>query len=114
MHAAELLDRRAQARALLRAADSPRNADVAAGRHVDQMASGQRNRRGQPCPLGAHRLLGDLNDDLLVALQLLLDRDAGALLVNARALVRLAAAPPPAPPAFGAPRWRRFARGGGR
>src|SRR5208282_6078780 len=88
---------------------------MAAGRHVNQVASGQRDRRGQPRSLGAHRFLGDLDDDLLVAMQLLLDRKTAALLVYARPpLVRLAATTTPAPaaPAFGARR-PRLARDGG-
>ena len=108
------LDRRAQPRAFLGALDSPRHSDVVAGRHVHQMASGQRDRGGQPRALGAHRLLGDLNDDLLIAMQLLLDRKAAALLVHTRApFVRFAAAPPAAAAAFGGRR-RGFARSGGR
>src|SRR5512146_2943838 len=114
LHAAEFLDRRAQPRAFLRTADSPRHADVPAGRHIHQMATGQRDRGGQPRPLVAHRLLGDLHDDFLVAMQLLLDRKTAALLVHARPLVRLAAAPAPAPPALRARRSCRFSGHGGR
>ena len=79
-------DGRAQPRAFLGALDSPRDPDVIAGRHVDQMTPGQRDRRGQPRALGAHRLLGDLDDDVLAAMQLLLDREPRALLVHARPL----------------------------
>ena len=64
----------AQPRPFLGAGDAPRHSDVIAGRREDQMASRQRDRRGQPRALGAHRLLGDLYDDVLAATQLLLDR----------------------------------------
>ena len=57
------------------------------------MASGQRDRRGQARALGAHRFLGDLNDDVLTALEHLLDRQPHAPLT----------APPT--PAASAARW---------
>src|SRR6266851_1859268 len=45
-----------------------------AARCVDQMTPGQGDKGSQPRSLGADRLLGDLDDDFLSTLELLLDR----------------------------------------
>src|SRR5581483_3610722 len=66
LHGAEFGHRAAQARAFLGAGDAARDADMIAGRHINQVAARNRDRRGQPRPLGPHRLFGDLNDDLLI------------------------------------------------
>src|SRR5713226_4055021 len=58
-----------QARALLCGADLPRDADVVHGGHVHQVAAGQGHVAGDPRPLLAQRLLGDLHNDLLACPQ---------------------------------------------
>ncbi len=50
-----------------------------AGGRVHQVAPGQRNRRGEPRPLRAHRLFGNLDNYFLAALELLLDGQAAAM-----------------------------------
>ncbi len=103
---ADLIDCVAQPRALLGARYAARDAEMVRHRHEDEVAAGDRNRGGQPRALGAHRLLGDLDDDFLAAAELMLDR--GAATPGLRT--------PPAPSATtpGAPSFRRGTVGAGR
>ena len=66
--------------ALLKAAGDP---DAAAAGHVHQVAPGQRDLGAQPGALVAHRVLGDLHQDLLAVLERVADA-AGALLALRR------------------------------
>ena len=50
------------------------------GRHEDDVAAGQGDVRGDPRPLGAHRLLEDLDDQLLALVEPVLDGGAARLL----------------------------------
>ena len=78
---AELLDDVAQPRPLLAGLDLPRHADVIDGRHEDQEAPRHRDVRGEPRPLGAERLLDDLDQDLLALLQQVLDLRLGLIAI---------------------------------
>ena len=91
--------RRARSRFVL---DAARHADVVRRRHEDQMAAGQRDDRGDARALGADRLLGDLDEDLLALLEALLDRQrrardalaaSAAAVVGARRSTRRGVAP---------------------
>ncbi len=62
------VDRLAQPRALLVAADALADADVLERRQVHDVAAGQRDVAGAPGALGADGLLGDLDDDVLALL----------------------------------------------
>ena len=77
---AELLDDAAQAVALVARVDLAGDADVVDRRHEDEKAAGQRGVRRQPRALGAQRLFGDLDDDLLAFLQELFDFRLGPAL----------------------------------
>ena len=57
-------------------ADLAADADAARERHVDEEAAGERDLRGDARALRGDRLLGDLDEDLLPALQHILDRAA--------------------------------------
>jgi hypothetical protein len=57
-----------------------RDAGHRAVRHVDQVAARQRDLAGQPRALGLHRVLDRLDEDLLVALEEVLDLAAAAAL----------------------------------
>ena len=70
---AEFLDDAAQPVALVARLDLARDADVIDRRHEHEKAAGQRGVRRQARALGAERLLGDLDDDLLAFLQELFD-----------------------------------------
>ena len=63
-----------QAQALFVAGDLARDAHVFERRHVDHVAAGQRDVRGDARALLAQRLLGDLNDDLLAFFEQVADR----------------------------------------
>src|SRR5688572_19594146 len=91
----ELADDAAQARALVAAVDLARDADVIDGRHEHQEAPWQRHVAGQARTLGAERLLGHLDDDVLAFLQQLFDLRLGAaiLVVTIAAVAPIAAAP---------------------
>ena len=91
---AELADNAAQARALLAAVDLPRDADVIHGRHEHQEASRQRDMTRQARALGAERLLGDLDDDVLAFLEQLFDLRLGSALLAFVAVAATAAATP--------------------
>ena len=91
---AELADDAAQAAALLARVDLARHADVVHGRHEDQEAARHGGVRGEPGALGAERLLGHLDDDLLAFLQQLFDLGLGALLALAIAPAAAAPCPP--------------------
>jgi hypothetical protein len=77
---------RPQAVALALVADTPGDADVTRLRHVHDVAAGQRDERGDPCALGAERLLRDLHEDVLAPRQHVLD---GAGRLAARRLAAL-------------------------
>ena len=64
----------AQASALLAVRNPPGDADVAHGRGVHELASGQGQVRGQPRPFGPDRVLGHLDEDFLVLLELVFER----------------------------------------
>ena len=66
-------DDRPQPVALGRVLDPARDADVARARHADEIAAGKRDVRSDAGPLGAHRLLGHLDEDLLALLDPFLD-----------------------------------------
>ena len=68
------LDLRAQPLPLLALADLPAHADALGERHVDEEAAGERDLRGDARSLRGDRLLGDLNDQVLAALQDVLNR----------------------------------------
>ncbi len=51
------------------ARQAPRDADARAAGHVDQVAAGQRELVGEARALAAHRILGDLDQDLLAGLE---------------------------------------------
>src|SRR5216684_2378383 len=70
--------------------DLARHADVVHGRHVNQKAAGQRDVAGDARAFLAHRLFGDLDEDLLAFFQKL-----GDLRLRARVL----ATPPAGKPA---------------
>ncbi len=69
-----VFDDAAQALALFVGVDAFGDADVGDGRHEDDVASGQRDVAGEAGSLGADRLLGDLDEDLLAPFEGLLDR----------------------------------------
>ncbi len=69
-----------QAATLVARIDLAGNADVVDRRHEHQKPAGHRRVRGEAGALGAERLLGDLDDDLLAFLQQLFDLWLGALL----------------------------------
>ena len=69
----ELLDDGAEAVALGVVVDAARHADVAGLRHVDDVAARDGHEGGDARALGAERLLGDLDQDLLALAQHLLD-----------------------------------------
>ena len=82
----ELLERLAHLRALL-VGEAAADADPAALRHVDQVAAGDRELHRQPGALRLQRVLDDLDDDLLAALDQLVDPPAlAAAALRARAL----------------------------
>ena len=99
-HAAGILgqqlgDHLPQLRPLLPALDLPAHAHLRGVRHVDQESAGQGDLRRHPAPLGADRLLGDLDREGLALLEDVLDvgkRPAGRDL----ALAAFAAAGRPA------------------
>ena len=72
------VDDLAQPPPLLVGGDAARDADVVDRRHEHQVAPGQRDVARGPRPLGADRLLGDLDDDLLPFLEQVLDAGAAA------------------------------------
>jgi hypothetical protein len=79
----------AQPRPLLAVLDLARHPDVVGLRHVDEEAPGQGDVRGDPRPLGADRLLGDLHQDVLPLLDQVLDgREAARAAAPRTALVR--------------------------
>lgn len=78
-----LLDGGAQALALGLVGDALADADVRGRRHVDDVAAGQRDVRGDARALGAQRVLGDLAQDVLALADDLADGGLGG-----RALVR--------------------------
>ena len=61
------------------ARDLARNAQVIDARHVDHVASRQRDVRSDARALLAQRLFGNLNDDFLAGLQQIGDRWKGAI-----------------------------------
>ena len=75
---AHRLDDVAQPAPLLVGGDAPRDADVIDRRHEHQVTAGQRDVAGRPRALGADRLLGHLDDDLLALFQQVLDAGAAA------------------------------------
>ena len=70
-------DDAAQALALVLVVDAPRDADVVRLRHVDEIAPGQGDERGDTGALGPQRLLGDLDQHLLSFAQDVLDGRRG-------------------------------------
>ena len=70
---AELAHDAAQPAALLARLDFARHADVIDRRHEHQETARHGDVRGQPCALGAERLLDDLDEDLLALLEEILD-----------------------------------------
>ena len=88
---AELADDAAQPAALFARFDLAGDADVVHRRHEHQEPAGERGVRRQPRALGAQRLLGHLDDDLLAFLQELFDfrlrRALAALLAAVRFVV---------------------------
>src|SRR6185369_15711101 len=77
------LDRLAQPGPLLVGSDALGDADVIDRGEVDDVAAGQRDVAGDPGALGADRLLGDLDEDLLPLADHLAD---GGALGDARRL----------------------------
>ena len=75
---AHRVDDLAQPAPFLVRADAPRDPDVVDRRHEDQVAPRQRDVAGGAGPLGADRLLGDLDDNLLPFLQQVFDARAAA------------------------------------
>ena len=73
----QALDDVAEALPLLVVLDPARDADMARLRHVDDGAAGNGHEGRDAGPLGAERLLRDLDEDLLTAPQQLLDRRSG-------------------------------------
>src|SRR5262249_27556403 len=70
---AEITHDASEAAALFARLDLARHADVVDRRHEDEEPARHRHVRGQARPLGAERLLDDLDEDLLAFLQQLLD-----------------------------------------
>src|SRR5581483_1816846 len=70
---AERLHQPAKAVALAGVADAPRDPDVVDLRHVDQVPTRQADEGRDPSPLGAERLLRDLDQDLLSLAEHVLD-----------------------------------------
>ena len=85
MPGAVLLQDALQPQPFFVAGDLARHADVLERRHVDHVAAGQGDVRGDARALLAERLLGDLNDDLLAFAQQVADRAAAAALARASA-----------------------------
>ena len=85
-------DLRAQSLPRLALADLPAHAHALGERHVDEEPAGQRDLRGDARSLRGDRLLGDLNDQVLAALENILDRR------RLRAAPASAAATSPPPP----------------
>src|SRR5262249_19600675 len=69
----QLLQEPPQPVALGEILDAARPPDVVDLRHVDEITPGQADERGDPGPLGAERLLGDLDEDLLTLAEHVLD-----------------------------------------
>ena len=67
----------AQTFAFSAVSNPPGHTDVAHGRRVHELASGQGQVRGEPRPLGADRILGHLHEDFLVLLEFVLERRVG-------------------------------------
>src|SRR6266436_53866 len=67
--AAGFADKAAEARAVFRAGDFARDADVVDRRHVNQEAAGERDVTCDARALFAERFLGDLHDDILPRLE---------------------------------------------
>ena len=86
---AELLHDAAQAVALVARLDFSGDADVVDRRHEHEKAAGERRVRGQARALGAERLLGDLDDNLLPFLQELFDLRLGCPLAALGAIAML-------------------------
>ena len=84
--AAKARDDVPQALALLLVLDAPRDADVIGRRHVDDVATGQADVRCDAGALRPDRLLRDLNQDLLAARELALERLATSPSMGSRRL----------------------------
>ena len=87
----------AQSLARLALADLSAHAHSLGERHVDEEPAGHRDLRGDARALGRDRFLGDLDDQVLAALEDVLDRR------RFRAAPASAATTPPPPPALGVP-----------
>jgi hypothetical protein len=83
----------AEAAALLPGVDLPRHADVVDRRHEHEEPPWHRRVGGEARALGAERLLGDLNDDLLPLFQELFDLRLGSLIAIAVAPAAMATLP---------------------
>src|SRR5262249_3727247 len=94
---AEPVDDLPQAAALLLVGDPAADAHVVHRGHEDQMAAGNADVRGEPSPLGADGVLGDLHHHLLAHLEEVLDAGvaagAGGLLAPLAPLLAPSAVP---------------------
>src|SRR5262249_56321107 len=97
----QLVEDLAQPAAVVVVGDLARDADAVEPGHQDEVAPGDADVGAQGRPLGAQPFLDDLDDDLLAALEDVLDERLGPAVagaVAARPAAAAGAAPAPPPP----------------